>query len=64
MFGTRGLLSAEPVQCESVLIVIARVLLCLPDMSRAAPRALAVQGARSTRKLFLLKNMAKIVYIY
>ena len=31
---------------------------------RAAPCVLAVQGARSTRKLFLLKNTAKIVYIY
>ena len=31
---------------------------------RAAPCVLAVQGARSTRKLFLLENTAKIVYIY
>ena len=43
------LISAEPIQTESVPIVIARVVLCLPDLSRAAPCALAVQGARSTR---------------
>ena len=64
MFGTRGLLSAEPAQCESKLIAIVRDVLCLPDLSRAAPCALAVQGARSTRKLFLHKTCLKLsIYI-